>query len=186
MVALRILGICGSLRRESYNRLALGTAREQAPDGVVLETFDRLRDIPPYDDDLRAAAGFPAAVGALREAIRAADALLFVSPEYNYSVPGQLKNAIDWASRAPDQPFQDKPVAIMGASPGVVGTARMQHHLRQCLVFLDARVLSRPEVMIGQVAGKFDASGRLVDEATAQQIKALLTALQAWTLRLRR
>ncbi len=186
LAELRILGICGSLRRASFNRLVLQAAQELAPAGTVVETYERLREIPPYDDDVRIEQGFPPVVAELREAVRLADAVLLVSPEYNYSVPGQLKNAIDWASRAPDQPFADKPVAIMGASPGNIGTARMQHHLRQCLLYLDARMLSRPEVMIGQVAQKFDASGKLTDEATAEQIRAQLAALAAWTLRLRR
>lgn len=183
---LTILGICGSLRRASYNRLVLRAAASLAPDGAAVTTFDSLAEIPPYDDDVRAGSGFPPAVAELREAVRAADAVLFVSPEYNYSVPGVLKNAIDWASRAPDQPFHDKPVAIMGASPGHIGTARMQHHLRQCLVYLEARVLARPEVMIGQIAEKFDAEGNLVDAATADHLRAQLAALVAWTLRLRR
>ena len=183
---IRVLGISGSLRRGAYNTALLHAARELAPEGMVVEVFEGLREIPPYDDDVRIEQGFPPVVAELREAVRLADAVLLVSPECNYSVPGQLKNAIDWASRAPDQPFADKPVAIMGASPGNIGTARMQHHLRQCLLFLDARVLTRPEVMIGQVAQKFDPSGRLTDEATTEQIGAQLAALAAWTLRLRR
>lgn len=182
---MKILGISGSLRRASLNTMALQAATRLVPDGVTIDIFDQLRDIPPYDDDVRLETGFPPAAEALREGIRAADALLIVSPEYNYSIPGVLKNALDWASRAPDQPFADKPVAIMGVSPGLLGTARMQYHLRQCFVFLDARVLNKPEVMIGQAAGKFDAEGHLTDEATAQFIRTQLEALQAWTIRLR-
>jgi chromate reductase len=184
-LTLKILGIAGSLRRGSLNAMALRAAQRLVPEGVTIDIFDRLREIPPYDDDERVSVGFPPAADALREGLRAADALLIASPEYNYSIPGQLKNAIDWASRAPDQPFADKPVAIMGASPGLLGTARMQYHLRQCFVFLDARVLSKPEVMIGQAAQKFDAEGNLADDATANIIAALLTALAAWTERLR-
>jgi chromate reductase len=184
-VTVKILGISGSLRRGSLNSMALRAAQRLVPEGVSIDVFDLLREIPPYDDDVRASTGFPPAVDALREGIRAADALLIVSPEYNYSVPGLLKNAIDWASRAPDQPFADKPVAIMGASPGLLGTARMQYHLRQCFVFLDARVLSKPEVMIGQATQKFDSEGNLTDDATANMIGALLAALAAWTDRLR-
>ena len=184
-MTVKILGISGSLRRGSLNSMALRAAERLVPEGAAIDIFDRLREIPPYDDDERASTGFPPAVEALREGIRAADALLIVSPEYNYSVPGVLKNAIDWASRAPDQPFADKPVAIMGASPGLLGTARMQYQLRQCFVFLDARVLSKPEVMIGGAAQKFDAEGNLTDDVTGNLIAALLTALVAWTERLR-
>jgi chromate reductase len=118
-------------------------------------------------------------VAELRQAVQEADAVLLVSPEYNYSDPGVLKNAIDWASRAPDQSFRNKPVAIAGASPGNVGTAGMHYRLRQGLVFLDARVLARPEVMIGHVMQKFDAAGRLTDEATVEQIKGPVAALAA-------
>ncbi len=184
-MTLKILGISGSLRRGSLNTMALHAASQLAPEGITIEVFNRLREIPPYDDDLRLESGFPPAVEALREGIRAADGLLIVSPEYNYSIPGVLKNAIDWASRAPDQPFADKPVAIMGVSPGLLGTARMQYQLRQCFVFLDSRVLNKPEVMIGGGVSKFDAEGKLTDESTAQFIKAQLEALAAWTERLR-
>lgn len=183
-MTVKILGISGSLRRASFNTMVLHAASRLVPDGVEFEVFDRLREIPPYDDDVRLESGFPPAVDALRETIRAADALLIASPEYNYSVPGILKNAIDWASRAPDQPFADKPVAIMGASPGLLGTARMQYHLRQCFVFLDSRVLNKPEIMIGQVAAKFDADGNLTDGPTTALIKTQLEALVAWTKRL--
>jgi len=182
---VKILGISGSLRRASYNSMVLHAASRLVPEGVSLDVFEQLREIPPYDDDVRLETGFPPVVESLREAIRAADALLIVSPEYNYSIPGVLKNAIDWASRAPDQPFADKPVAIMGASPGLLGTARMQYHLRQCFVFLDSRVLNKPELMIGQVASKFDADGNLTDGPTTELIKAQLEALVAWTRRLR-
>jgi chromate reductase len=183
---MRILGISGSLRQGSYNTAALRAAQAMAPEGVAIELFQGLREIPAYDDDMRARDGFPPAVVGLREAIRSADAVLIVSPEYNYSIPGVLKNAIDWASRPPDQPFADKPVAIMGASGGAVGTARMQYHLRQCFVFLDARVLARPEVMIGLAPQKFDSEGRLTDETTAQHVRGLVEALVAWTRRLKR
>ena len=184
MAPISILGIAGSLRRGSYNAMALKAAQALAPDGVTVTIFDRLGEIPPYDDDVRVKDGFPEPVEALRTAIRAADALLLVSPEYNYSIPGVLKNAIDWASRAPDQPFAGKPAAIMGASGGLLGTARMQYHLRQCLVFLDVHVINKPEVMIGQAPQKFAADGKLTDQATGQFITGLLEALAAWTKRL--
>lgn len=183
-MTLRILGIAGSLRQGSYNRAALRAAQKLAPAGTTVEIFERLREIPLYDEDVKQQ-GFPPAVQELRERVRAADALLLATPEYNYSVPGVLKNAIDWVSRPPDQPFADKPIAVMGASPGMLGTARAQYHLRQCFIFLDGKVLNRPEVMIGQAPSKFDAAGELTDEATAKAIAGLLTALAAWTQRLR-
>lgn len=182
---LEVLGLCGSLRQGSYNRMVLRAAQKLAPEGMAIAAFEELRAIPPYDEDVKAQ-GFPPPVQALRERIKAADALLIVTPEYNYSVPGVLKNAIDWASRPPEQPFADKPLAIMGASPGLLGTARAQYHLRQCFVFLDAKILNRPEVMIGQAPQKFDQDGNLKDEATAKFIRNLLESLAAWTLRLRR
>jgi chromate reductase len=151
---------------------------------MTIETFD-LAEIPVYNDDVRAE-GYPPPVQRLRERIAAADALLFVTPEYNYSMSGVLKNAIDWGSRPPDQPFNDKPVAIMGASGGPVGTARAQYHLRQTCVFLNMHVVNKPEVMIGGAPAKFDAELRLTDETTRGFVRDLLTSLAAWTLRLRR
>ena len=180
--AVKVLGICGSLRKGSYNAAALRAAQELAPDGLTIETFD-IAPIPIYNEDVRAE-GLPPAVEQFRECIRAADALLFVTPEYNYSVPGVLKNAIDWASRPPEQPFAGKPVAIMGATPSVLGTARAQYHLRQILVFLDMHPINKPEVMIAAASGKFDAAGRLTDETTRDFVRQLLTALRDWTRRL--
>jgi chromate reductase len=182
---ITVLGIAGSLRRGSYNAAALRAAVELAPPGMRIETFDRLRDIPPYDEDVRQQ-GFPPVVADLRARIKAADALLIVTPEYNYSVPGMLKNAIDWASRPPEQPFDGKPVAIMGASPGALGTARAQYHLRQMFIFLNALLLNRPEVMIAGASQRFDDQGRLTDEKTRESVAALLVALKGWTERLRR
>ncbi len=179
---LKVMGIAGSLRRGSYNRAALRAAVELAPAGLEIEIFD-LAPIPLYNEDVRAL-GFPPPVEELRERIRAADALLFVTPEYNYSVPGVLKNAIDWASRPPDQPFEGKPIAIMGASPSMFGTARAQYHLRQVFIYLDGLLLNRPEVMIASAGKKFDEHGRLTDETTRGFIRKLLEALEAWTRRL--
>jgi chromate reductase len=185
---LNYLGISGSLRQGSYNTAALRLAQSLAShvtgSDVTIDHFD-LAEIPLYNEDVRQQ-GLPASVEALRDAIRAADALLIATPEYNYSVPGVLKNAIDWASRPPDQPFKDKPIAIMGASPGRTGTARAQMHLRQCFLFLDAKLLSRPEVMIAHARDKFDADGKLLHGETAKDIVGLLNALTQWTLRLRR
>jgi chromate reductase len=178
---LNVLGVAGSLRKGSFNKAALRAAIELAPEGMTIEPFD-IAPIPLYDEDVKAK-GFPAPVQALREKIRAADALLIVTPEYNYSIPGVLKNAIDWASRPPEQPFEGKPIAIMGASGGGFGTARAQYHLRQCFVFLNAPIMLRPEVMIATAQNKFDAEGKLTDQATRDAITALLAALPAWARR---
>lgn len=180
---IRILGIAGSLRTGSYNRGLLRAAQDVLPQGMTLEEFD-IAPIPIYNDDVRAA-GYPTPVRELRERIAEADGLLFATPEYNYSVPGVLKNAIDWASRPPDQPFAGKPVAMMGASGGGFGTVRAQYHLRQICVFVDMHPLNKPELMVAGAAGKFDASGSLTDEATRTKLAALLEALAAWTRRLR-
>jgi chromate reductase len=179
---LRVLGISGSLRKGSFNTAVLRAAVELAPEGMVIETAD-IRDIPIYDEDVRAA-GLPPSVQKLRDAIAAADALLIVTPEYNYSVPGVLKNAIDWASRPPSQPFAGKPLAIMGASGGLVGTARAQYHLRQIAVFLDMHPLNKPEVFVRTAQEKINADGRLHDEPTRKVIADQLVALAAWTGRL--
>lgn len=181
---VNVLGFSGSLRRDSYNTAALRAAAELLPPGMQLEIVD-LSPIPLYNEDVRAQ-GFPEAVQAFRDRLAAADAVLIVTPEYNYSMPGVMKNAIDWASRPPNQPFDGKPVAIMGASPSLLGTARAQYHLRQSLVFLNALPLNRPEVMIGRVDTKIDDQGRLTDEDTRQHIAKLLAALDAWTRRLNR
>jgi chromate reductase len=180
---LNVLGICGSLRQASYNAAALRVAQALAPEVGMSITSADIADLPLYNEDLRAD-GFPAAVERLREQIRAADALLFVTPEYNYSIPGVIKNAIDWASRPPEQPFAGKPAAIMGASPGAIGTARAQYHLRQVLVFLDVHPLNKPEVMIGAAHERFDAQGQLIHEPTREFIAKMLAALAAWTRQL--
>jgi chromate reductase len=180
-----ILALSGSLRRASYNTAALRAARELAPEGVTVTIFEGLRDIPPYDDDLRLASGYPAPVEALRKALAAADAVLIATPEYNYSVPGVLKNALDWASRPPAPPFDGKPVAILGASPGLFGTARAQYDLRKMFVFMNGLVLNKPEVMITQAASRFDTEGRLTDAATRDFIATQLVALRDWALCLR-
>ncbi len=181
---MQVLAMVGSLRKGSYNKLALKAALELKPAGMEIENAD-IGALPLYDDDLRES-GYPPAVQKLREQVRAADALLFVTPEYNYSVPGVLKNAIDWCSRPPDQPLDGKPAAIMGASVGRLGTARAQYHLRQICVFVNVLPLNRPEVMLAGAAKLFDESGRLTDEPTRKFIGDLLTSLEAWTLRLQR
>ena len=176
---INVLAMCGSLRAGSYNRAALRAAIELKPPGMMIETAD-IGAFPLYNEDVRAQ-GFPPSVEKLRLQIAAADALLFVTPEYNYSMSGVLKNAIDWASRPPDQPFAGKPVAIMGAAAGMAGSARAQYDLRRSCVFLDMHPLNKPEVLIGQAQTKFDAEGRLTDEAARGFIRDLLVALDQWT-----
>ncbi len=182
MTSLRILGISGSLRAGSFNSAALRAAAELAPEGVTIETGS-IRDIPFYDDDVRAV-GIPASVTALQQAIAAAEAVLIATPEYNYSVPGVLKNAIDWLSRTEPQPFLHKPVGIIGASPGAIGTARAQYDLRKTFVFLDAYVMNKPEVMIGAAHTRFDKEGKLTDEVTRKFLASMLVALRDWTVRM--
>ena len=176
---ISVLGICGSLRKGSFNRAALNTAIELRPAGMNVTIAD-ISQIPLYDEDVRAQ-GFPAPVETLRQQIKAADALVFACPEYNYSMTGVLKNAIDWASRPPDQPFAGKPVAILGAAAGMAGGARAQLHLRQSCVFLDMHPLNKPEVLIFQAQNKFDANGRLTDDVARGLIGDLMAALLRWT-----
>lgn len=172
---LKILGIVGSLRKDSYNGFALRAAQTLLPDGVTLELIE-LHGIPVFNQDEELAP--PAAVLALKQQILAADAILFATPEYNYSLPGGLKNAIDWASRpSGESAWKGKPAAIMGASPGSFGTARAQYHLRQILVTLDMPVVNQPEVMISQAAQRFAPNGELSDEPTRKIIQKLLQAL---------
>lgn len=185
MSVIKVLAISGSLRKASFNTLALRAAKELAPEGVEVTLYEGLRDIPPYDDDIRTGEGYPAPVVALRQAIAAADALLVATPEYNYSISGVLKNAIDWVSRPPAQAFDNKPCAVMGAATGLFGTARAQYDLRKILAGLNCQMLNKPEVMISQAATRFDANGRLTDDTTRSLIIQQLTALRDWTLRLR-
>jgi len=181
---MKILGLSGSLRKSSFNTAALRAAQELVPAGSSL-TIARIDDLPHYDDDIRVA-GYPEPVQRLRAEIAAADAVVFATPEYNYSISGVLKNAIDWASRAPDQPFNEKPVAIMGCSMGTLGTARAQYQLRQMLVFLNAFPINKPEVMIGQAQTKFDAEGHLTDAPTREFIAKMLESLVDWAARIKR
>jgi chromate reductase, NAD(P)H dehydrogenase (quinone) len=176
---ITILGILGSLRRESYNRSALRAARQLVPEGTTLEVFE-LAGIPGFNQDDEQ--NPPAKVVELKKRVREADAILFVTPEYNYSVPGVLKNAIDWASRPyGDSAWNGKPAAIMGASIGGIATARAQYHLRQMMVFLNMFPINQPEVMIANAADRFDAEGNLTDDTTKDYIRRLLQALVEWT-----
>jgi len=173
---MKILGIAGSLRQGSYNRALLRAARELLPEGAELVEHD-LRDLPLYDGDVEAA-GDPQAVVAFKDAIRAADALLIATPEYNRGVPGVLKNAIDWASRPPlASPLARKPVAIMGASTGLGGTARAQEQLRAALEFPGALVLEEPHVRVPEAFLRFDESGELADDGARAELGDLLDAL---------
>ncbi|HTT80927.1 MAG TPA: NADPH-dependent FMN reductase [Stellaceae bacterium] len=174
-----VLGICGSLRRGSYNMAALRAAIALRPADLSVTIAD-IAQIPPYNEDVRQA-GFPPVVETLRRQIAAADAILFACPEYNYSMTGVLKNAIDWASRPPDQPFAGKPCAIIGAAAGMAGSARAQYDLRRACVFLDMHPLNKPEVLIGQAQTKFDADGNLLDEAAKGFIRDLMANLAEWT-----
>lgn len=180
---MRVLGFAGSLRKASYNKAMLRAAVEVAPKDVELEIFD-LEGIPPFNEDIEKDP--PAKVRQFKERIRAADAILIATPEYNYSIPGVLKNAIDWASRPyGDNALNGKPAAIMGASIGTVGTARAQYHLRQCCVFLNMYPLNQPEVMVPTAADKVDSQGNLTDPKSRQKIGEILQSLAAWTQKLR-
>lgn len=179
MSKTKILAVPGSLRKGSYNLSALQAAQQLAPPDVELEIFD-LHGIPPFNEDDEK--NPPARVTEFKRKIREADAILFGTPEYNYSIPGVLKNAIDWASRPyGDNAWNGKPVGLMGASMGVMGTARAQYHLRQVFVFLNVYPLNQPEVFIANASQKFDAGGNVTDEKTKEMITRLLTALVEWS-----
>jgi chromate reductase len=179
---IQILGIAGSLRRASYNRAALRAAMDLMPQDASLDTFE-LDGISGFNQDEEQ--NPPAKVIELKRRIREADAILIVTPEYNYSIPGVLKNAIDWASRPyGDSAWNGKPVAVMGASIGTIGTARAQYHLRQVFVFLNMLPINQPEVMISNAGERFDAQGNLTDETTRKLIRQLLQRLADWTRQL--
>lgn len=178
-----ILGFAGSLRKGSYNRALLRAACELVPTGARLEAFE-LDGIPPFNGDLESSP--PEKVKEFKRRIKAADGILIVTPEYNYSVPGVLKNAIDWASRPyGDNAFEGKPVAMMSASTGILGGARAQYHLRQSFVFLNMHPVNRPEVFVTFARQKFDDKGKLLDKQTKELIGELLGNLVAWAEKLR-
>ena len=181
MTTIHILAIPGSLRKSSFNRGLLVAAGELLPEGMTLEIFD-LHDIPFYNEDVEKA-GEPPAVAEFKARIAAADALLIATPEYNHSIPGVLKNALDWASRGKLAVVSGKPLAILGGG-GNFGSVRAQDDLRKVATTLKMQVLNRPEVAVQRIREKFNLEGRLVDEITRQQISALLFALRDWTLRL--
>ena len=181
---LTVLGIAGSLRRGSYNRALLRSARSLAPDDMRLDLFD-LHDVPFYDADVEKQ-GDSEPVSALKRRIREADALVIATPEYQHSLPGVLKNALDWASRPPkDPPLRRKPIAMMGATTGRYGTARAQAELRKVLAYNDAVVLNRPEVLVANAGETFDETGDLVDEKARELVRELLAALGWWARLLR-
>jgi chromate reductase len=182
---VRAIGLSGSLRKGSHNSALLRAAVELVPPGMTLEivSYD---DVPMYNHDLVHAPGaWPESVKKLRDAIAGADALVFAAPEYNYSLPAVLKNAIDWASRPPQPPLDGKPAAIMGSSMGTSGTIRMQMHFRHIAVFTNLLLLNKPEVLVTKSAEKLDAELRLVDQPTRDLVAQQLLALAAWTRRLR-
>jgi chromate reductase len=180
---IHVLGIAGSLRCLSYNRGLLRAAQEIAPESMKIELFD-IAPIPLYNADIEEQ-GDPEPVRELKEQIRQADALLIATPEYNHSIPGVLKNALDWASRPPQRVLTGKPVAIMGATTGAWGTARAQEALRQVFVYTQSLVVVAPEVLVANAAGKFDGESNLRDETTRQFVRQLLEVLADWVHRLR-
>jgi chromate reductase len=178
MDKIRVLGIGGSLRKGSYNQALLRAAVHEAPDNVHIEIYEGLRQIPPYDNDVHEE-GDPTIVRHLKELVSAADGLLIVTPEYNYGIPGVLKNAIDWISRPPN-PMDGKPTAIMGASISNFGSVRAQMALRQTFVFTNNRVMSRPELMVFNARDRFSESGEITDKDTTKFLREFLQAFSGW------
>ena len=182
-MTLRVAGFAGSLRTGSYNRALLRATKELAPEGMEIEILE-IGGIPLYDADVEAA-GDPEPVAAFKRAVGAADGLLIATPEYNLGMPAVTKNVIDWASRPPRASVLDgKPVAVMGATPGMGGTARGQSQLRQAFVFTNSFAMAQPEVLVRRASELFDANGRLTDEGTREHLVKFLTAFAAWIRRL--
>lgn len=185
-MTINVLMICGSLRKGSFNRALMNSLPGLAPSGMTLAEAPPFRDFPHYDADLQTGAGFPADVTALADAIRAADGVIIISPEYNWTIPGSLKNALDWISRHSNQPFKEKPVAIQSATGGPLGGARMQYHLRMALMFLNASVFGTPEVFVGLAQTKFDDKTlALKDEPTRKVIAQQLTLFATFVTRMK-
>lgn len=175
--ALNVISICGSLRKGSYNRMVMNALPGLAPEGMAIKEAPPFNEFPLYNADIQNSTGFPGAVNTLADAIRSADGVIIVTPEYNFGIPGPLKNAIDWVSRLPNQPFAGKPVALQSASPGPLGGGRVQYDLRRSMVFLDALTLNKPEIFIGGCAQRIDEkTGKITDEATNGFIKQQLAA----------
>ncbi len=181
---LDVLVICGSLRKGSYNAALARTLPALAPEGLTLRAAPPFDRFPIYNHDIQDATGFPAEVNAWADAIRRADGLIIVSPEYNWSIPGGLKNAIDWVSRMKEQPFKDKPVALQSAAGGILGGSRMQYHLRQSLISVDVILFGRPEVIVTFAAQKFDGKTLELKDQTA--IDLIMQQLAAFEKFIRR
>lgn len=178
---LKILGFAGSLRKKSLNRMLLKACKELLPESTELEIFE-LDSIPLFNQDLEN--DLPSSVKEFKEKIRSSDGILVATPEYNYSIPGVLKNAIDWASRPyGDNSFYGKPLGIIGASIGMFGTARAQYHLRQVFVYLNSYVLNQPEFMLPYAEDKFDSEGRLIHEETRKRLRDFLISFSEWVRR---
>jgi len=174
---MNIIAICGSLRKGSYNRMLMQALPGLAPAGMTIKEAPSFAEFPLYNADIQNSTGFPSAVRTLADAIRAANGVVFCTPEYNFSIPGGLKNAIDWVSRLPDQPFAGKPIAIQSVSPGPLGGGRVQYDLRRTMVFLDALTLNKPEIFVGGCASKIDdKTGEVKDETTRGLLKQQLEA----------
>jgi chromate reductase len=177
MPDLSVISICGSLRKGSYNRIVMNLLPGYAPAGLKITEAPSFADFPIYNADIQNSTGFPAPVQRLAEAVRAADGVIFVSPEYNFSIPGGLKNALDWVSRMPNQPFAGKPIALISAAAGILGGGRMQYDLRRCMIFLDAITMNKPEIFIGNAPARIDdKTGQIKDEQTIGFIKQQLEA----------
>jgi len=182
--AIRVFGIAGSLRKASYNRALLRAAVELAPEGMTIDIWDRVGELPLYNADLDTESP-PEVVVSLRNAVRSADALLFATPEYNYGTPAPLKNALDWALRpSATASLKGKPAGIIGAATGLIGgTARGQDALRQSFVYTQTYALQAPEILIASARDKFDADLRLTDEKTREFLRKYLVSLHGWALK---
>jgi len=181
---MNIIAICGSLRKGSYNRMLMQALPGFAPAGMTIKEAPSFAEFPLYNADIQNSTGFPSAVRTLADAIRGADGVVFCTPEYNFSIPGGLKNAIDWVSRLPDQPFAGKPIAIQSASPGPLGGGRVQYDMRRTMVFLDALTLNKPEIFVGGCASKIDdKTGEVKDETTRGLLKQQLEAFAKFVAR---
>ena len=184
---VKVLVICGSLRKRSYNAALTRALPELAPPEMKLTSAPPIETLPLYNEDLQNASGFPGPANDLAAAIRSADGVLFVTPEYNWSMPGGLKNAIDWVSRMKEQPFEGKPVAIQSCSQGPLGGARMQYHWRMSMTFLKAYIFGTPEVFVGSAAGKFDKETlELKDQPTKETVKMQLAAFAKFIAKMKR
>jgi chromate reductase len=181
---LNVLSICGSLRKGSYNAMVARALPALAPEGMIIEPAPAFAGFPLYNADLQNEKGFPGDVTAFADAIRTADGVVITTPEYNFSIPGGLKNALDWVSRLQNQPFAGKPVALQSASPGPVGGARVQYDMRKAMAFLDAHVLNKPEIFVNNVKSRVNEdTGELTDETSRGLIKQQLEAFAKYIRR---